>query len=142
MRYCWLEWLDRELFVYFQQEKKLEKLELRNLTSTRVSNRIIPPSDSPLFVRPIPLLGRPRCSSMSIRPISLLILSLLRLLDSKFPGNYVGLRIPPLQFKMMLESNPLKSIILVQRLAVQHTHACILLKTAPATGDSLIILKK
>ena len=46
MRYCCLESLDREPFVYFQREDKLEKLELVNLSSMRVSNRIIPPSDS------------------------------------------------------------------------------------------------
>ena len=28
-RYCWLESLDRELFVWFQSEDKLEKLEVR-----------------------------------------------------------------------------------------------------------------
>ena len=45
LRYCWLELFDRELFVWFQQEDKLEKLELRNLSSMRVSHRIIPPSE-------------------------------------------------------------------------------------------------
>ena len=45
LRYCCLELLGRELFVEFQQEDKLEKLELTNLASMRVSNRIIPPSE-------------------------------------------------------------------------------------------------
>ena len=36
---------DKEIFVQLQQEGKLEKLELRNLSSMRVSNRIIPPSE-------------------------------------------------------------------------------------------------
>ena len=35
----------------------------------------------------------------------------------------MGLRIPPLQFKIMLESNPLKSRILVRRLAVIAVHS-------------------
>ena len=30
----------------------------------------------------------------------------------------MGMRIPPLRMKIMLESNPLKSIIVVQRLAI------------------------
>ena len=33
----------------------------------------------------------------------------------------MGLGIPPLEIKTMFESNPLKSIMLVRRLAVQHT---------------------
>ena len=53
-----------------------------------------------------------------LRPISLLRLSLLRLLDSDSPGNFpMGMRIPPLTFKIKLESNPPKSRILVRRLA-------------------------
>ena len=39
-----LELLERELFVQLQAEDKLEILELRNLSSMRVSNRVIPPS--------------------------------------------------------------------------------------------------
>ena len=54
-----------------------------------------------------------------VRPISLLRLSLLRLLDSDFPGNsLMGLGIPPLKLKILLESNPLISRILVRSLAV------------------------
>ena len=45
LRYCCLELLDREPFVQFRREDKLEKLELRNLSSMRVSNPIIPPSE-------------------------------------------------------------------------------------------------
>ena len=52
-----------------------------------------------------------------VRPISLLTLSLLRLLDSNFPGNPVDMRIPPLIIKILLEYT-LKSIMLVRRLAV------------------------
>ena len=48
--------------------------------------------------------------------ISLLTLSLLRLLDSKLSRkSRMGLGIPPLTIKIMLESNPLKSIMLVGR---------------------------
>ena len=53
-----------------------------------------------------------------LRRISLLRLSLLRLLDpnsGKFPTD---MRILPLNIKILLESNPPKSIILVWRLAV------------------------
>ena len=51
-----------------------------------------------------------------VRPISLLTLSLLRLkLSGKSP---VDIRIPPLRIKIMLESNPLQSIVLIRRLAV------------------------
>ena len=46
LRYCCLESLDKELFIKFQQKGKLEKLELINLTSMRVSYRIIPFPDS------------------------------------------------------------------------------------------------
>ena len=53
------------------------------------------------------------------RPISLLRLSLLRLLDSNFPGNSLwAWEFPPLRIKITLKSNPLKSIILVRRSAV------------------------
>ena len=37
--------LDREPFVEFQEEDELEKLELTNLSSMRVSNRVIHPSE-------------------------------------------------------------------------------------------------
>ena len=54
-----------------------------------------------------------------IRPISLLRLSLLRLLASNFPGMFpTDLRIPPRNIKILLEPNPLNSRILVGRLAV------------------------
>ena len=57
-------------------------------------------------------------------PISLLTLSLLKLLDSNFSGiSPMDVRIPTLRMKIMLESNPLKSIMLVWRLAV--THMCL-----------------
>ena len=47
-------------------------------------------------------------------------ISLLRFVDSIFPENFsMGLGIPTLRIKIMLESNPLKSRILVQRLAVE-----------------------
>ena len=42
--------LDRELFVYFQYEDEFAKLEFINLSSMRVSNRIIPPSESVFYV--------------------------------------------------------------------------------------------
>ena len=38
--------LDRELFVEFQEEDKLEKLEFISLSSMGLSNRIIPPSET------------------------------------------------------------------------------------------------
>ena len=59
-------------------------------------------------------------ASEAIRPVSLLRLSLLRFVDSKFPGNEfpVGARITPLKLKLLLESNPLKSRILARRLDV------------------------
>ena len=43
----------------------------------------------------------------------------------------MGLGIPPLIIKVTLESNPLKSIMLVRRLAALHEHPC---------SDSLVIL--
>ena len=50
---------------------------------------------------------------------SLLRLSLLRLLDSTFPDKTpMDMRIPPLEIKIMLEPSPLRSRILVRRLAV------------------------
>ena len=53
------------------------------------------------------------------QPISLLRLSLLRFVDSRFPRKFpMDMRIPPLIVKIMLESKPLKSRILVRRLAV------------------------
>ena len=70
-----------------------------------------------------PALG-PRLSQVSrsqapvLRPITLLRSSLLRSLDSNFPGNSMGLGIPPLKIKILLESNPLKSRVSVRRSAV------------------------
>ena len=55
----------------------------------------------------------------SLRPISLLRLSPLRFLDSKLPGDPVDMRIPPLKMTILLEPNPLKSRIVVRRLAVR-----------------------
>ena len=54
-----------------------------------------------------------------LHPISLLALSLPRFVNSTFPGNFLwACGIPPLKPKILLESNPLKSRILVRRLAV------------------------
>ena len=54
-----------------------------------------------------------------LRPISLLTLPLLTVLDSDFPGNLPTYkRVPPLNIKIMLESSPLKSTMLVRRSAV------------------------
>ena len=56
---------------------------------------------------------------LGVRPISLLTLPLLTLIDSNFPGNPIlDMRIPPLEIKIVLESNPVKSMMLVGRLAV------------------------
>ena len=57
-------------------------------------------------------------SGPALRPISLLRSSLLRFADSDFPGNHTGLGVPPRNIKIMLESNPLKSRVLVRRLEV------------------------
>ena len=51
-----------------------------------------------------------------MRPISLLRLYLLRFVDQDFPGN--SREFPPFKIKIMLESNPPKSRILVLKLAV------------------------
>ena len=60
---------------------------------------------------------QPLCGD--VRPISPLRLSLLRFRDSKSQGNSLwDMRIPPLNIKFLLESNPLKSRILVRRSAV------------------------
>ena len=61
-----------------------------------------------------------------LRPISLLRLSLLRFVDSHFLGNSLRTgETPPLKIKILLESNPPRSRILVRRLAAliaqQHT---------------------
>ena len=76
-----------------------------------------------------------------VRPISLLTLSLVILLESNFPGkslgNPYGPGIPPLQIKIVLESNPLKSPILVGRLAVRgprSTVRMVLLRTSTIIG--------
>ena len=51
-------------------------------------------------------------------------LSLLRLLDSKLPGNSLWAReFHPLKIKILLESNPLESRILMRRSAVIHCSA-------------------
>ena len=80
-----------------------------------------------------------------IRPILLLRFPLLRFVDSNFPGNLpMDTRIPRLKLKIMLEANPLKSRILVRRLAVMR--AARLAQGVEVTchppapaGDSLII---
>ena len=57
--------------------------------------------------------------SYLLRPIPLLRISLLRLLDSSFLGNPpMDMRIPPLKNKICLNKTPLKSRISVRRLAV------------------------
>ena len=43
--------LDRELLVEFRKEDKLEKIESMNLSSTRVSNGVIPPFPKALSAR-------------------------------------------------------------------------------------------
>ena len=54
-----------------------------------------------------------------LRPISLLTLRLLRLLDSNFPGNPPrAWEFPPLRIEIVLESNPLTSTMLVGRMGV------------------------
>ena len=54
-----------------------------------------------------------------MRPISLQGASPLRFVDPNFLGKFPqDLRIPPLKFKIVLESSPLKSRILVGRLGV------------------------
>ena len=54
--------------------------------------------------------------------MSLLRLSLLRFARLKLSGKFpMGLGIPPLRIKFLLESKPLKSRILVRRLAVPPT---------------------
>ena len=58
-------------------------------------------------------------ATVGVRPIPLLILSLLTLLDSNFSSKSpMDMRIPRLQIKIMLESNPVKSTMLVGRLGV------------------------
>ena len=57
-------------------------------------------------------------------------LSLLRLLDSFLPGEFPldELASPPLQIKIMLESNPLKSRILVRYIYIYiytYIHMCV-----------------
>ena len=51
---------------------------------------------------------------MVLRPILLLALRLRTFIDLNIPGNPpMDLRTPPLKIKIMLESKPLKSIMLV-----------------------------
>ena len=58
-----------------------------------------------------------QAGSREAHPISLLTLSLLTLLGSNVPGNpLMGMGIPPFKIKIMLESNPPKSMMLVGRL--------------------------
>ena len=66
---------------------------------------------------------RARVESGCVRPVSILRSSLLRFGDSKLPGKFpMNLGIPPLNIQIRLESDPLKSIILVRRLAVRSIH--------------------
>ena len=57
-----------------------------------------------------------------LRPVHLLRVSLLRVLESNFPGDplskFTDMRIPPLRIKSLLESNPLKPKLLVGGLGV------------------------
>ena len=54
----------------------------------------------------------------------------------------MGLGIPPLKIKIMLESNPLKSIMLVRRLAVRDAATCpaspVHPQAVPPNGTSLL----
>ena len=68
-----------------------------------------------------PSRGSPRRRG-SVPPISLLRCSLLRFFDSRYPGS-MDMIIPPLTNDIMLESNPLKSFILVRILAIRPIHA-------------------
>ena len=62
--------------------------------------------------------GHPLISVLKLRPISLLRLSLLRSLDSKFPGRPLrAWEFPPLRTTTMLESVPATYRISVQRVA-------------------------
>ena len=58
----------------------------------------------------------------ALRPVHLLRVSLLRVLESNFPGDplskFTDMRIPPLRIKSLLESNPLKPELLVGGLGV------------------------
>ena len=47
------------------------------------------------------------------------------------------MRIPPLSIEIMLESNPLKSRILVRRLAVDQANKCVHLSTCPAISPQI-----
>ena len=69
-------------------------------------------------LRPFPSSSHGRRREHQLRLISLQSLSLLRFVDSNIPGYFLmGLGIPPLGIKILLESNPPKSRILVPRWA-------------------------
>ena len=74
---------------------------------------------------------------VGVRRVSLLRLSLLRFADSRFSGKTpMDMRIPPLKTKIMLESNPLKSRILVRRLAVlQRCVVCLSTVSRSSASD-------
>ena len=78
--------------------------------------------------------GASTCHRQAIRPISLLRLSLLRFVDSKLPENPLWTWEFPLKTKILLESNPLKSRILVRRVAAgaTNTYACAAPNTSAA----------
>ena len=62
---------------------------------------------------------------IAMTPVHLLRVSLLRVLESNFPGDplstFTDMRIPPLIIKSLPESNPLKSKLLVGGLGVIQT---------------------
>ena len=64
-------------------------------------------------------VSAPIRTELVLRPISLLTLSLLRFVDSNFLGNSLcAWEFHPRKIKILLESNPVNSRILVRRLAV------------------------
>ena len=58
----------------------------------------------------------------TLRPVHLLRVAILRVLESNFPGDplskFMDMKIPPLRIKSLLESNPLKPELLVGGLGV------------------------
>ena len=77
------------------------------------------------------------CAEAMLRSIRKLGVRKIRLLDSNiFRKSPVGLRIPALRVKILLESNPLKSRILVRGLAVHDPETyCGAPSIAPALAD-------
>ena len=74
----------------------------------------------------------------AVRPTSLLTLSLLTLLESKIPGKSLGIpmdvKIPPFRIKIVLESNPRKSTMLVGGLGVSKGEPSTRFRRDVATG--------